>query len=607
MNIAMETPASEPAIVDPIKVELVRGALSSAQSEMGSLLERTAMSPIIREKQDYFCGLFDRDGRLLIGTMMPLGGSIVPPVLEVFAKEDMREGDVYWYNDCYASRGSVSHSPDEVFVKPVFLQGELAGYAFAWAHFLDIGGAHPGSTTPGATNLFQEGIIIPPVRLYREGRLNEDMFRVFIRNSRFPEVTQGDTRALLAAINLGERRLIEMLERFGVADTGRAFDALIDKTARVVEEKMRETFPAGSYSFADRVDSDGHGRENITVRVTLEATAQGYVFDATASDDQTTGPINFLVHPTVPSMIFALFMTADRPELLVNEGMLNAIAEVKLRDGSVLQPRFPAALGQRAMTLSRLQSACFGLINSATPANAHASSSAYSIAKLGSAPGAARTFLKTMGFGVGHGARPYADGIDAVYYIAQKNYPVEFAEQNYPLRVRRYAIHMDSGGPGLRRGGCGIVRDIEVLADEVEVALRMSNVVNPPYGVAGGMSGRPGGFVLNPGTPGERQLPALDEALMLKRGDVLRAQTPGGGGFGHPFDRDPALVLKDVLGRFVSVGQALGDYGVVVDIEARQVDLPATEAYRAANRWETKLIHRGAYFESGEWYLALAS
>lgn len=607
MNIAVKSHTSDAPPVDPIKVELVRGALTSTQFEMGMLLERTAMSPIIREKQDYFCGLFDREGRLLIGTMMPLGGSIVPPVLDVFAREDMREGDVYWYNDCYASQGSVSHSPDEVFVKPVFLDGELVGYTFAWAHFLDIGGAHPGSTTPGATNLFQEGIIIPPVRLYREGQLNEDMFRIFIRNSRFPEVTQGDTRALLAAINLGERRMIEMLERFGVDETERAFDVLIEKTARVVDERMRETFPAGSYSFADRIDSDGHGRENITVRVTLEAAPEGFVFDATASDDQTTGPINFLVHPTVPSMIFGLFMTADRQDLLVNEGMLNAIADVKLREGSVLQPRFPAALGQRAMTLSRLQSACFGLINSATPANAHASSSAYSIAKLGNAPDAARQFLKTMGFGVGHGARPYADGIDAVYYIAQKNYPVEFAEQNYPLRVRRYGIHMDSGGPGLRRGGCGVVRDIEVLADEVEIALRMSNVVNPPYGVVGGMSGRPGGFILNPGRADEKALPALSEALILKRGDVLRTQTPGGGGFGHPFDRDPELVLKDVLGRFVSVEQALRDYGVAVDIERRSIDLAATQAYRDAHRWETKLIHRGEYFESGEWYLALAN
>ncbi len=592
--------------LNPITLEIVRGALSSAQLEMGSLLERTAMSPIIREKQDYFCGLYDRHGRLLIGTKMPLGASVLPPILDNFAIEDIHPDDIYWYNDCYASNGGVSHTPDVVFVRPVFAGTELVGFAFAWAHFLDIGGAQPGSTTPGATNIFQEGIIVPPSRLYRRGVLNEDLFKLFVRNSRFPEVIKGDTRAMMAAVRLGEKRLSEIFERFGTVAADEAFDALVEQTERAVREKLHATFKPGIYRFADRIDSDGHGRSDITVRLTLSVGDDGFSLDASATDDQTVGPINFLVHPTVPSMIFGLFMTSDRPELLVNEGLLHALESVNLREGSVLKPRSPAALGQRAMTLSRLQSACFGLIDVAKPDQAFASSSAYAIAKVNGVDcKTGKSFLKTMGFGVGHGARPYADGIDAVYYIAQKNYPIEFAEQNYPLRVRHYGINPDSGGPGLWRGGCGVVRELEICADQVYVALRMSNVVNPPFGVNGGMNGRSGRFILNPGTAEERVLPALDDDLVLKRGDVLRTETPGGGGFGHPFDRAPQLVLKDVLGGLVSVQSARDDYGVIIDVEAETIDAEATQATRREKRWPVKLIHRGDYHDESEWYDAL--
>ncbi|MDH3236142.1 MAG: hydantoinase B/oxoprolinase family protein [Alphaproteobacteria bacterium] len=594
--------------VDPVTVEIVKGALRSAQGEMEMLLERTAMSPIIREKQDYFCGIFDRHARLLIGTKIPVLGNILSPILETYGVDDMRPGDLYWYNDCYGSKGGVSHSPDQVFVAPVFVDDELVGYAHSWAHFLDIGGMRAGSTTPDATEIFQEGIIVPPVRLYREGVLNEELLRVFTRNSRFPDMARGDVRASVAAVRLAERRIEELFERFSAATLQAAFDRLIRQTEEAVRAGFREIFGTGHFKFADRLDTDGHGTGPITVRLSLSSNENGISLDTTDSDDQVRGPVNFLMHPSVPKMIFGIYLLSKDPSLVLNEGVFQALDEVKTREGSIVQPIFPAALGLRTNTLARVQSSCFGLIDIANPAHAHASSSIYSFNHVnGTDSRTGKPFLKSMGVAVGHGARPHADGIDAVYYVAQKNYPVEFVEQNYPLRVRRYGINRDSGGPGRWRGGTGVVRELEVITDEAVVAVRMDNVDCPPWGVNGGMAGRSGRFILNPGKSDEKRLNALEEGVKMRRGDVLQIETVGGGGCGHPFDREPERVLRDVLGGFVTPESAHRDYGVVLNEDCESVDAAATEAYRREQRWDVKMFHRGAYFDADEWYAEHAS
>ncbi|WP_201830896.1 hydantoinase B/oxoprolinase family protein [Microvirga zambiensis] len=606
MNISVSKATSlQPASVDPITLEIIRGALRSAQLEMGSLLERTAMSPVIREKQDYFTGIVDRDLNLLIGTRMPSGGRVVPPVLKQFPISEMRPGDIFLYNDCYATDGAVSHSPDMVFVNPVFIDGKVEGFVFAWAHFLDIGGSHPSSTTPDTENIFQEGIIIPVVRLCENGVINDDILRIFIRNSRFTEIVRGDTRSMIAAVQLGEKRLREVLGRYGTETAHKAFSALISHTEQTVTERMHAAFPPGQYKFADVVDDDGKGSGPLAIRMTMESDGESLVLDATASDDQTDGPINFLMSSVIPSMVFGLFMTADKPDLLPNEGLLQCIDDLKLRPGSLLKPKFPAPLGQRATVSRRVHTTCYGLVGVADPDAGHASSSAYSLGKIsGLREGSEKPYLKTMGFGVGQGARPYADGIDAVYYIAQRNFPIEFSEMNFPVRIRRYGIHRDSGGPGRWRGGCGIVREIELLGDDASLMLRLTNCVHPPFGINGGMSGRAGRFTMNPGTPQEEMLPMLAEGVPMRCGDILRVETPGGGGVGHPFDRPVELVLRDVLGEFISVESALEDYGVVVDLDNDEVDLAATKAIRRDRRWSTKLVHRNGYYDEDAWYEA---
>ena len=594
-------------LVDPVTIEIVKGALRATQSEMEILLERTAMSPIIREKQDYFCGLFDYRARLLIGTKIPVLGNIIGPVLKSYPPETMQPGDLYWYNDCYGSEGGVSHSPDQVFVSPVFSGGQLVAYAHSWAHFLDIGGMRPGSTTPDATDIFQEGIIVPAVKLYDAGKLNEELFRTFIRNTRFPDMTRGDMRAMTAAVRLGEKRLQELFSQYSLATLNGTFDELIDQSERAVRHGFSKRFRDGKYRFADSLDSDGQGSGPVTVRMTLSANDNRFVLDTVESDDQVKGAVNFLMHPSVPKMIFGIYFLAADQGLLLNEGVLRILDEVILRQGSLLQPLFPAALGQRTNTLAKVQSCCLALLDIADPEHGHAGSSIYSFNQLrGIDSRSGKPFLKSMGLGVGHGARATADGIDAVYFIAQKNYPVEFSEQNFPLRVLAYGINRDSGGPGRWRGGAGVVREIESLTEQAMLAVRMDNVNNPPWGLAGGLCGRSGRIILNPGRPGERQFRTMEDGIIVKRGDVIRFEAVGGGGYGHPFDRDPEDVLFDVLGGFVSSSSAFEDYGVVVKSDGLSIDFEATQVRRQNERWDTKLFHRDEYFDADEWYARLA-
>lgn len=589
--------SAAPGPCDPVTLEIVKGSVRAAQAEMEALLERTAMSPVIREKKDYFAGFFDPAGKMIAGTNLPIFGHIVEPFFEHYPSQTMRAGDIYWYNDCYGSKGGVSHSPDQVFVAPVMVDGQLAGFSQSWAHFKDIGGAWPGSMSPTATDIYQEGIIIPPVRLAREGVWNEEIMRIFLRNGRFPDEQRGDLRALTAAVKLGERRFLELFERFGWDVVQDAFLRLNEQTRAAVVKQLRSTFTPGRYSFTDQVDTDGLGNGPFAIRFDMAVTGDRITIDSSRSDPQARGPVNFLMNPAVPRMVFGIYALADDPSLLLNEGAMHAVDEVTVKPGTIVQPKFPGPLNQRGLTLMRVQAVCAGLMNVASGGQGPAATNAYSILFLrGHDPKTKRPFMMSDGIGVGHGARPFADGHDAVYYVAQENTPAEFMDQVYPARLVRYAMNTDSGGPGRWRGGTGVVREIMWLGEDASLAIRLDGMLNPPWGVTGGQSGRPGRCTINPGTPDEREVPGpLSDGTIVKRGDVVRVETGGGGGWGHPFDRDPARVLEDVLGGYVSVAGARDDYGVVIDPATRAIDEVATAARRRDHRPAAKLFHRREY------------
>ena len=576
---------------DAVTLEILRGAVRAAHAEMEALLERTAISAFIREKKDFYTALFDADGRLAVGSNVPIFGDVAGPVLARFPADGMQPGDLYWFNDCYGSQGAVSHSNDQVFLAPVFQAGVRCGFVMGWAHFADIGGLRPGSISPDTTDIFQEGIVIPPTRLVAAGVVNEAVLEIFHRNSRYPEQSRGDTSALMASVALGVRRTEEIAARFGVPVLADALRQLLARTEATVRRRLRETFPVGTHRFTDTIDSDGHGNGPFHIRLAMTRTADDrFILDTSATDDQAVGPVNFLMNPHVPGTALGLFFLGADPAQVCNAGGPAALDQVVLREGSLLQPRHPAPLGLRGLTMMRVLAALNGLVNVAG-GRAPASHSAYVIILLRGTAGGV-PFLMSDGVGVGYGARPDHDGIDAVYFVAQENYPVEFLEQGYPVRLIRYGIVGDSGGAGRFRGGCGIVREYEILADRAVLAMRIDGVVNPPWGAAGGMSGGSGRAVVNPGGPGERVLAPLSDGNVLVRGDVLLLETGGGGGHGHPHDREPEVVLGDVLDGFVGVAAARELYGVVIVDGA--VDAGATAGLRAV-RPAAGAFHRRVY------------
>jgi N-methylhydantoinase B len=576
---------------DPVVLEVIRGAIRATQAEMEALIERTAMSAFIREKKDFYTALFDAEGVMCVGSNVPVFGDVCGPVFRDFPPESMRPGDVYWYNDCYGSLGAVSHSNDQVLLAPVFHEGRRVALVMSWAHFADIGGLRPGSISPDATEIFHEGIIVPPTKMVDRGAVNEAALRIFFRNSRWPLAAQADLRALMAAVKLGAARMQEIAARFGAEVLADALRQLLARTEERIRAGLRATFPVGTHRFTDRIDGDGRGSGPLALRFALTRTPDDrFVFDALETDDQSPGPVNYLMNRDVPGMALGLFLLGGDPTQVTNAGGPRAIDEVKLREGSLLQPRWPAALGMRGLTMMRMLAALNGLV-AAAGGPAPAAHAAYVILLLRGVTGG-KPFLMSDGIGVGYGARPFVDGSDAVYFVAQENYPVEFLEAEYPARLLRYGIHRDSGGPGRHRGGCGIVREYEVLAEEAVLALRIDGVTCPPWGVAGGQSGRPGRAVLNPGTPRERVLAPLSDGNRVIRGDILLIETGGGGGHGHPYDRLAAEVLADVEGGFVSEEAAERDYGAV--IRDGVLDEAATAALRA-RRPPAKAFHRGEY------------
>lgn len=598
-------------MVDPITLEIIRGSLGSTIRDMELLMERCAMSPFIKEKKDYFVGVFDTRGRIVACHISGSGPGMLDAILRAYPLETMRPGDVYWFNDPYISDGAVQHHQDMVFVVPVFHEGAAVAFAATFGHYQDIGGLRAGSISPHATEIYHEGVLVPPVRIVQEGRLNEEAYRIFLRNSRLPDLVEGDTRAMMASCRLAEARLAELFGRYGAATVLAAFDAGIAQTAARARELFLDLVPEGEWAFHDYLDSDG-GADARPHRIELALGRRGdhVRLDGSRSDDQARGPINFMTNPGLLRIAFGRYLQSLDPDLDVNEGLLRNLDEWVAREGSLLKPRFPAPLGMRANTRFRVMSCIFGALAQANGGRVPAGSPVYVLYYFRAWDEAARRpILCIEGLGVGLGARPFADGVDVIYYIAQENYPVEYVERDFPLRIERYAARPDSGGPGFHRGGAGVVRDVRVLCERAELATRMENTLVAPYGVAGGLAGRTGRIVLNPGTPGERALPALGDGITLRRGDLLRLETCGGGGWGDPFTREPERVRADVARGLITARGALEDYGVALDPVTLEIDKTATDEARRRRAHDLPLIDRGPGFAEAEarWRAARAA
>ena len=590
------------AAVDPITLQLVRGSLRSARLECELIIERTAMSAFIREKKDYTVSFLDSKGQEIYGDT--LGSDIMGCVWECYPPESMNAGDVYWYNDPYISQGSISHTPDMVFITPVFFGGKLVAYCHSFAHFWDLGGSRPGSIGPANTEIFHDGTLVPPIRIIDRGKLNDEAYRIILRNSRYPDLLEGDTRALMAAAQRAEERVLEIFGRFGLETTLAAIGQDQDETSEFIRQKTLESIPPGSYSTRDYMDNDGVGDEWHSFHLELNRSGDEITLDATGSDDQAPGSINFIASDGTIGAYFGQHFHQYDSSLTMNDGLLAAVDIVKLRPGSILQPQWPAALGCRAHTFTKLKNAVRAVVAKANGGDTMAAMAVYVIAYWRMKDAETGEWqLCSDGIAVGHGARPQADGIDAVYSRHNENYPAEFMDMEYPLRMERYAIHPDSGGPGKYRGGCGIIRDVRLLAPEGTFGLRVENNRFPAWGVAGGKAGGTSRVVMNPGTAAAQEIRAFSDDNPWHAGDMVRIYTAGGGGWGDPLEREIALVEKDVRGGFVSAGAARSEYGVVIDPETLKADGPGSVAFREdlrRTREQPKLFHRFIYFDDDE-------
>jgi len=578
--------------LDPLTVELLRNYLQGAVEEMAYVVERTAYTTFVKETADFTCGLLNPSGEFFAYPVelgvASFGGINYATTLE--AVGPLEPGDVVITNDPYGSAAAATHLPDIHLVRPIFWEGRLVAYGAGFLHSSDVGGMVPASISPRASEIFQEGLRIPPKKLFVRGQVNRDLLDVILANCRIPEQNWGDLRALVAGLTTGERRMHELIRRFGSDTVDKAMDDLIDYSARKVEALIRR-MPEGRYGFSDYIEDDVVTDIPIRLKVALVIADGEIHMDFTGSDVQVGSAMNVptagRVHPFMSVALVNYFVTNDRT-IPLNAGVLRRV-RMTLPEGSVVNPKFPAACGVRYATVLRIYDAVLGALSRALPAQIPAAGGGQGcmVALSLPDPEAGRRHVTVIEPMIGGGgARPGRDGVDgcdsSIGFL--KTTPAETLEAEVPIVVRRYHVIADSAGPGRHRGGFGVRLDFQVFRPEGLVTARgMERLRFAPWGVAGGSAGATGSVWLNPGTPAERRLSKID-LLALEPGDTLSVRTPGGGGHGDRFARPPAAVLADVAAGLVSPERAREAYGVVLAGDG--VDEAATAALRTARAHE---------------------
>jgi N-methylhydantoinase B len=522
---------------DPITIEVVKSALVYASEEMGIAVRNSAYSPNIKERLDHSCALFDARGRLIAqAEHIPVHLGSLPwglrRMLETIEQQHggVRPGEMWVANDPYITG---THLNDVTVIRPVFLRGALIGYAANKAHHTDVGGAAPGSIPADATDLFAEGVVVPPLRLLIDDEPYAETIALFASNSRTPAARGGDLRAQIAGNYTGERRLLELYERYGAVTV----EAAIDRALRDSEMRMRKALRAlgtGTFTSSDFLE-DAEGRPSLRIELTVELRGNGSVrFDYTGTSPQVPMPLNAVLGVTLSGVHYALRAVTD-PTIPMNGGCFVPV-EVFVPEGTLLNPHRPAAVsGGNVETSTRNADVILQALAQAAPDRVPASSGGtMSNVMLGGTrtDGTAWAFYETNGCGMG--ARPNADGIDGIqcHMTNTLNTPIEAIEREYPLRVVRYEFATQTGGKGKHRGGDGLVRAIELTEGSAQASLLADRHTLRPPGARGGEPGAPGQHALiHEGD--ESALPAKT-TLSLQPGDVIVIQTPGGGGYGAP-------------------------------------------------------------------------
>ncbi len=602
--------------VDPVTLEIVEGTLASIEREVETAIGRTARSPMIRDAHDFRAGIHDRKLRKLTGRSY---SALVHPVARDFPPETMRQGDVFFHNDVYLSEGGIGHLPDLCVTVPVFHRGQVVAFVQAFGHHDDIGGAVPGSMPSHATSVYEEGLMVPPIRLWEGGVPNQAALRIMTRNSRMPDSLAADLDAECSACLMGAGRLGELFDRYGRATVEACFDAIVDKTTEAFRREILAKIPEGTWVWEDYAEHDGVDPPRLHAqRITLTRTAQDggkLLLDFTGTSPQAKGPINhcgddadgnFLKKWLAP----ILRNLADTPEraaeLDVNEGVVPLIEMRFPPKGTLLTPVFPAPTNARTFVILRLLGVLAGVIAKAVDGRMPADQETIRYTGVYGDDADGQPYLMREVLGGGSGGRWYADGEDTVHVVPDsRNIPVEFAESRWPFVVERLGLAVDSGGPGRHRGGLGYEKHLRMLRDAHFMSIADRSLL-ACWGVRGGRAGRPFSVVIDPEGQNPRVVDALADAEPVRAGEVIRIRTTGGGGWGDPLERPSDEVARDVRWGKVSLQGARDDYGVVVagTRDDPVVDQAASGALRASMR--AARSGEEPFFDRGPGYRSLS-
>jgi N-methylhydantoinase B len=555
-------------MVDPITLQVIQARLAGIVQEMQNSLFRTGYSTIIRESQDASCALLNTAGEVIAQhVVLPLHMGAFPACAAAILKQssppEIHDGDAFITNHPYL--GGSPHAPDMAVLTPVFYRGEWVGFAANIAHKSDMGGTVPGSGSGNAREIFQEGLHLPPVKVMSCFETIKEVENLIMANSRTPGLVIGDLRGQVGAARLGERRAVELMDRYGKDTVLEATSLLSAHTENRVRRAIA-AWPDGEAQGESFVDHDG---VDLTrpIRIHVKVTKRGdrIHFDFSESSDQTAGPANIRPPLVRAACAYCLVALIDR-FLPINQGLARVV-QATFREGSVVDPHFPAAVNTYMPTALTVAEAVLQALAPFAPTKRIAGGSGSAALVLGGrSPKEARSYVHYEIFSGGTGGRFGKDGVSATaFHLSNcKTAPVEIIESEFPTRLERFEMLSDSGGAGRWRGGLGFVREYRILADEVRFSMRTDKHTVSPFGADGGLPGRNGACVVNPGAQNEQRLPSRFGDYRLVKGNLLRVERPGGGGLGNPVERPAEAVVEDVRQGYVSIEQARADYGVAV-------------------------------------------
>lgn len=568
---------------DPITRELIRNYLSSVADEMANTVIRTAYSTIVRDCMDFSTALCDRNGQMIAqGVTIPFQLGSIPFALGSTIRKfrgNIHPGDIFIMNDPF--EGGI-HIPDIFLFHPIFYQNELIGFSAVISHHVDVGGRVPGSAACDNTEIFQDGLRIPPLKLYDRGMPNEAIFEILEKNVRVPVMLMGDLRANLAACKTGEKGMIELASQYGPEQLDLYYRELLDYTERMIRAEITK-WRDGVYTFTDHLDDDGVDPVPIPIVITMTVHGDSVTIDFTGTSDQVRGGINCPLPFTISCCGYAVrsIIQGDIPN---TSGLFRPI-EVIAPEASIVNPVMPAASGMRGVVGFRLADALFGCLAQIVPEKVPAAGEGgNSLVIIGGYNRKREPFVMFDLMAGTWGARPTKDGNDGLTNPGSviSNIPAELMELEYPVRVEQYALCKDTGGAGMYRGGLAVAREWRYLGDtEASLSVRSDRHDFPPYGLSGGLHGMPSSMVINSDTDRQRIL-RTKATDVLKPGDSVRHVQAGGGGWGNPLRREPVRVQLDVLNDKVSLDKAEELYGVVIDPGSFEVSEAATTSVREA-------------------------